>query len=179
MYITVDLATWIRDGRLSRWDRPQPVDAEVYPLQAVIFDLDALADVDGEPRAGLVDLAMSLFGAGVWVAVVGADTRDRLQPRVRELLGDGMAETIVSADDLTGPAGDTELYRLVLWELGIVAGEALVITGSERGGRAAAAAGLPVVTAVAPVSYDGLSADGCRRLQAQLVVGRLSCRAAS
>ena len=179
--MTADLATWTRDGRTFWWDRDQlpQADAEVYPLQAVIFDLDALADADGEPRSGVVDLAMSLFGAGIWVAVVSAGTRDWVQPRVRELLGDGMAETIVCADDLTGPAGDAELYRLVLWELGIVAGEALVIAGSERGGRAAAAAGLPVVTADDSVAYDGLLAGGCRRLQAQLVVDRFNCRAAS
>lgn len=176
MQITTDLATWTSPGRPFWWDQMQP-DAEVYPLQAVIFDIDALADADGEPRSGLVDLVLSLFATGIWVAVVGAGPRNWVQPRVRELIGDGMAETIVSADDLTGPAGDAELYRLALWELGIVAGEALVITGSEASTRAASGLGLPVISA-GTGGYDGLLAKGCRELQAQLVVDRYNCRAA-
>jgi beta-phosphoglucomutase-like phosphatase (HAD superfamily) len=151
----------------------------VYPLQAVIYDLEALScpDEPGEPRSGLVDLVLSLFATGIWVAVVGAGPRDRVQPRVRELIGDGMAETVVCADDLTRPGGDAELYRLALWELGIVAGEALVIAGSESSARAAAGIGLPVIGAGSS-SYDGLLASGCRELQAQLMVDRFNCRAA-
>ncbi|OMC06737.1 haloacid dehalogenase [Mycolicibacter heraklionensis] len=176
MQITTELATWTGPGRPFWWDQEHP-DAEVYPLQAVIFDLDALADADGEPRSGLVDLVLSLFATGLWIAVIGAGPRAWVQERVRELIGDGMAETVVSADDLTGPAGDAELYRLALWELGIVAGEALVIAGYESGARTAAAIGLPVIYAGSS-SYDGLSADGCRKLQAQRVVARFSCREA-
>ncbi|WP_234784813.1 HAD family hydrolase, partial [Mycolicibacter heraklionensis] len=123
----------------------------------------------GEPRSGLVDLVLSLFSSGLWIAVVGAGPRAWVQERVRELIGDGMAETVVSADDLTGPAGDAELYRLALWELGIVAGEALVIAGYESGARTAAAIGLPVIYAGSS-RYDGLLANGCRELQAQRVV---------
>jgi len=178
MQITTELATWTSAGRPFWWDQAQP-DAEVYPLQAVIFDLEALScpDEPGEPRSGLVDLVLSLFATGIWVAVVGAGPRNMVEPRVRELIGDGMAETVVSADDLTGPAGDAELYRLALWEMGIVAGEALVIAGSESAGRTAAALGLPVINAGSS-SYDGLSAKGCRELQAQRVVARFHCRAA-
>jgi beta-phosphoglucomutase-like phosphatase (HAD superfamily) len=180
MQITTELATWTSAGRSFWWDQVQ-TDAEVYPLQAVIFDVDALADEDGEPRSGLVDLVLSLFATGIWVAVVGAGPRSWVQARVRELIGDGMAETVVSADDLTGPAGDAELYRLALWELGIVAGEALVIAGYESGARTAAAIGLPVIHVASggdAAGYDGLSAAGCRELQAQRVVARFSSRAA-
>ncbi|MGV0626169.1 HAD family hydrolase [Mycolicibacter minnesotensis] len=176
MQITTELATWTGPDRSFWWDQAKP-DAEVYPLQAVIFDLDALSDAAGESRSGLVDLVLSLFAAGIWIAVVGAGPRSRVQPQVRELIGDGMAETVVSADDLTGPTGDAGLYRLALWELGIVAGEALVIAGSGPGSRAAAAMGLPVI-AVGAAGYDGLTAKGCRELQAQRVVARFSSRAA-
>ncbi|OBH15996.1 haloacid dehalogenase [Mycolicibacter terrae] len=175
MQITTELATWIRPGRPFWWDRVPPADdAQVYPLQAVIFDVEALADAEGEPRSGLIDLVLSLFAAGIWVAVVGAGPRDRVQPRVRELIGDGMAETVVTADDLTGPAGAAELYRLALWELGIVAGEALVIAGCDDNGRTAAAMGLPAVTTGSAGGYDGLLVEGCRQLQAQLMAARLS-----
>lgn len=178
MQTTTELATWTGPGRPFWWDQVH-TDAEVYPLQAVIFDLEALScpDEPGEPRSGLVDLVLSLFATGLWVAVVGAGPRDAVQARVRELIGDGMTETVVSADDLTGPAGDAELYRLALWELGIVAGEALVIAGSEAGARTAAAIGLPAIFADTD-GYDGLSANGCRELQSQRVVARFSCREA-
>lgn len=183
MQITAEQATWTAAGRPFWWGPAPltdvPVDAEVYPLQAVIFDLAALGDADdpGEPRHGLVDLTMSLFAAGIWVAVISAGPRDWVQARVRELVGDGMTETVISADDLTGPAGDAELYRLALSELGIVAGEALVIAGDESGWRTAAGLGLPVATP-GHSGYDGLSAAGCRELHAQRVVARLVDRAA-
>ncbi|OBI50089.1 haloacid dehalogenase [Mycobacterium kyorinense] len=177
MPITTELARWTSPGRPFWWDQVVQRDAEVYPLQAVIFDTDALADSDGEPRSGLVDLVLSLFVTGIWVAVVGAGSRDWVQNRARELIGDGMTETVISADDLTGPAGDAELYRLALWELGIVAGEALVIAGSEAGARTAAAIGLPAIF-TGEAGYDGLLASGCREVQAQRVVARFSCREA-
>lgn len=184
MQITTELARWSGPGRPFWWDGAQPEpDAEVYPLQAVIFDLAALSRTEDpeRPRSGLVDLVLSLFANGIWIVVVDAGPRSWVQLRVRELIGDGMAETVVSADDLTGPAGDAALYRLALWELGIVAGEALVISGCESGGRAAAAMGLPVITAGSgsyPADYEGLTASGCRALQAQRVVARFSSRAA-
>lgn len=177
MQITTELATWTSPSRSYWWDHVVQPDAEVYPLQAVIFDIDALADADGEPRTGLIDLALSLFATGIWVAVVGAGRRADVQSRVRDLIGDGMTETVITADDLTGPAGDAELYRLALWELGIVAGETLVIAGSEAGARTAAAIGLPAIF-TGDADFDGLSAQGCRELQAQRVVARFSCREA-
>lgn len=148
------------------WDRARPVDADVSPLRAVIFDLDALGyiDADGDiaPRAGLADLVLSLFVAGVWVGVVSPDHRDRVQPLVRQLVGDGLFETIVSADDVADTALDAELYRLALWEFGIAPESALAIVGSTRGRLAAEAAGLPVT---ARSDYDGLLVEGCRQLR--------------
>ena len=53
---------------------------------------------------------------------------------VRQLLGDGLVETIVTIDDLPEPdaelARSGELYRLALWEMGITARGALAVTGS-------------------------------------------------
>lgn len=176
--------TSVQEPRQFWWDRARPVDADVSPLRAVIFDVDALGyvDADGDiaPRAGLADLVLSLFVAGVWVGVVSPDRRDRVQPLVRQLVGDGLSETIVSADDLTRPGVDAELYRLALWELGITGGDALAIAGSDRGSWAAADGGLPVVAmddgpgfagfadVVAVLDdYDGLLVEGCRQLRTQ------------
>ena len=137
-------------------------------LRAVLFDLDALScpGTADRPRPGLADLVLSLFVAGVRLAVVGPGRRTRVQPLVRELVGDGMTETVISADDLTGPVGAADLYRLALWELGIAGAEALVIAGCEGNRRSAAALGLPVIAAGSR-GYEGLSAAGCRRLQAR------------
>lgn len=178
MHVTSEQTAPIRPARGFWWDRARPLDADLSPLRAVILDADALGDPDGTPRTGLIDLVMSLFVAGIWVGVVSAGRRDSAGTLVRHLIGDGLVETVVSADDVTRP-DDTELYRLALWELGITADSALAIVGSERGYRAAAAAGLPIVVGAADVGYDGLSVEDCRRLQRRSLVGRLRRRAAS
>jgi beta-phosphoglucomutase-like phosphatase (HAD superfamily) len=153
------------------WDRAGPVDAEVHPLRAVVFDADsALGEVgcddDLVPRAGLIDLVMSLFVEGIWVAVVSRHDREHAQTSVRQLIGDGLVETIVSADDLDQPGCASELYRLALWELGVRPESALAVGGSASSLRAARVAGLPVV--LVADGYAGgpelADAAGCRRL---------------
>jgi beta-phosphoglucomutase-like phosphatase (HAD superfamily) len=84
------------------------VDADVHPLRAVVFDADsALGEVgcddDLVAKPGLIDLVMSLFVEGIWVAVVSRRDREHAQTVVRQLIGDGLVETIVSADDLDQP----------------------------------------------------------------------------
>ncbi|WP_069601557.1 HAD family hydrolase [Mycobacterium kyorinense] len=143
------------------WDRAPSVDADVHPLRAVIFYADALDDLDGEPRAGLIDLVMSLFVAGIWVGVVSRRRRAWAETRVRHLVGEGLVETLVTADDLAQPGSDVELYQLALWELGITPAAALAFTGTGRGLRAAVAAGLP---AEFRAGYDDLSAADCQQL---------------
>jgi beta-phosphoglucomutase-like phosphatase (HAD superfamily) len=139
-------------------------------LRAVIFDADsALADIerdgDIDARAGLLDLVMSLFVAGIWVGVVSTRPRVWVEELVRQLIGDGLVETIVTVEDLpdTGADCDAELYRLALWEMGITHRSALAVTGSGRGWRAAVAAELPSVVVVS--GYDG--ADSLRAADCQ------------
>jgi beta-phosphoglucomutase-like phosphatase (HAD superfamily) len=242
------------------WDRGRPADAEVYPLRAVIFDLDALADIecdghrvafnaafaahgvdmewgvdeyrrllripdervriatglrrrglgtddlltdvladeiasskammfdelildaDVTPRSGLIDLVMEAFVTGVWVAVVTGGQRAWAEPLVRQLIGDGLVETVVTADDVVEPMPDPEVCRLALWELGIPAENALAIAGSAPALQTARSVGLATVAigtdgrcdAASAVevraSYDGtagaspLSIARCRRL---------------
>ena len=159
-------ATGQTRARSFWWDREPPAEADV--LRAVIFDADsALArierDGDMAARAGLVDLVMSLFVAGIWVAVVSTRRREWVETLVRELIGDGLVETIVTVDDLpdVDVHCDAELYRLALWELGITPESALAFTGSGRGLAAAVEAGLP--TDVRD-HYDGLLAGDCQQL---------------
>lgn len=148
------------------WDRTLPTDTEVAPLRAVIFDFDdAVADIeaDGElaARDGLIDLVMNLFVAGVWVAVVSTNRRTEVEPLVRELIGDGLVETIVTSDDADS-SDTTDLYQLALWEFGIDPQSALAVTGSSAGSRAASAAGL--ATSVVSADYeDFINAAACER----------------
>lgn len=153
-----------RSSRTFWWDRARPVDADVHPLRAVIFDLDAMADGEREPRSGLVDLVMDLFVAGIWVGVVSTRDREWAEASVRQLIGEGLVETLVTADDVAEPGDDVydvELFRLALWELGIGPQAALAFAGTGPGRHAAAAAGLPVQ---ARAGYDGLLTEDCQQL---------------
>jgi beta-phosphoglucomutase-like phosphatase (HAD superfamily) len=217
----------IRLARTFWWDRARPVDADVSPLRAVIFDMDgAMADIErdahraafnaafaafglpiawdvetyrrllsirderqriasdlhrrgfgkaSEPlathllaakravfancvldgdvtgRHGLIDVVMSLFVAGVWVAVVTPQPRAWVEPLVRQLIGDGLVETIVTGDDVTDTSAEPDVHGLALWEMGIGPESALAIEGSAAGLRAAARAGL--ATIVVPTEY--------------------------
>ena len=157
-----------RAPRTFWWDRARPIGADLHPLRAVIFDADALAEVDDDgdlaPRTGLVDLVMSLFVAGIWIGVVSTRGREWTVTLVHQLIGEGLVETLVTADDVTAPDDDVELYRLALWELGITPESALAFEGSDRGFRAAAAAGLPTLVVTNGYTDGQASATGCREL---------------
>jgi beta-phosphoglucomutase-like phosphatase (HAD superfamily) len=157
------------------WDRELRTDADV--LRAVIFDADsALAHIDRDcdvaARTDLIDSVMSLFVAGIWVSVVSAGARVQVETMVRQLLGDGLVETMVTIDDLPSPyaelARSGELYRLALWEMGITARGALAVTGSGAGLRSSAAAGLPTVV------VDALSAASCRQAHRRWWIDQLA-----
>ncbi len=64
---------------------------------------------------------------------------------MRQLVGDGVVETVVTADDVKKPMPDPEAFRTALWELGIPAENALAVTGSASGLRAATSTGLATV----------------------------------
>jgi beta-phosphoglucomutase-like phosphatase (HAD superfamily) len=157
---------------------------QVYRTKTAVFG-DCVLDGDIAPRTGLIDLVMSLFVAGIWIGVVSPRRREWVETLVRQLVGEGLVETIVTGDDLpepqADPARDVELYRLALWELGITPESALAVEGSRRGLRAAVAAGLPAVVVTGDYTagqefadavavhagYDGrdpLLAASCQRL---------------
>ncbi len=137
-----------RSARTFWWDRELPSEADV--LRAVIFDADSVLahierDCDMAARTELIDSVLSLFVAGIWVSVVSGGPRTQVEAMVRQLLGDGLVETIVTIDDLPEPDAELarggELYRLALWEMGITARGALAVTGPGAGLRSSAAAG--------------------------------------
>jgi beta-phosphoglucomutase-like phosphatase (HAD superfamily) len=138
------------------WDRTRPGSADVDPLRGVIFDLDAaVADID------LLDLVMSLFVSGVWVAVVSNGRRTEVEPLVRELFGDGLVETIVTADD-TESAEPSDLFALALWEFGIEPECALAVVGSSAAMSAATDTGIATVSTDDAADVDSVA--DCQRL---------------
>jgi beta-phosphoglucomutase-like phosphatase (HAD superfamily) len=89
------------------------------------------------------------------------------------LLGDGLVQTIVTADDVSTPTASGDAYRLALAELGAPAHDSLVFSGSQTGVRTAMSVGLAGVLvdpdiAGARADYDGLRIADCQRLHAQL-----------
>ncbi len=116
---------------------------EICATAAELFE-EMVLDADLSPRPGLVDLVMDAYAAGVEIAVVTGGRRNWSEPLVRQLVGEGLVGTVVTADDVddSGAGSGPEAYRLALWELGVSAENTLVITGSAAGVRDATAAGL-------------------------------------
>jgi HAD superfamily hydrolase (TIGR01509 family) len=154
---------------------------EIYTTKTMMFE-ELIPDVDLAPRPGLVDLVMDAFAAGVWVGVVTNGPRSWAEPLIRQLVGDGLVETVVTADDVKKPMPDREAHQSALWELGIPAENALAVTGSASGLRAATSAGLatvvitgdgtPDLPAAAAVRPDYGSGEPLRITECQRLHGR-------
>lgn len=167
-------------GRISA-----EVAAHVHRTKTEVFE-DSVLNGDVSPRAGLDDLVNSLYFAGVPVAVVSTGARRWVAPLVRQLIGDGIADTIVTPCDLPRPGRDPDLHGHALWELGIGPEGALAVASTARGYRAARAAKLATLvvatgytvgadyTGAAEVrtGYDGLLAGGCEILHRRYWAGR-------
>jgi HAD superfamily hydrolase (TIGR01509 family) len=117
---------------------------DIYTTKTMMFD-ELILEHDLAPRPGLVDLMMETFAAGVQVAVVTSGHRSWAEPLVRQLAGEGVVETVVTAEDVKKHMPDPEAHRHALWELGIPAEDALAVSGSASALRAANAAGLATV----------------------------------
>lgn len=117
---------------------------EITTTKTMLFD-ELILEADLSPRPGLHDLVMDAYAAGVCVAVVSNGERSWAEPLVRQLVGEGLVETVVTADDVTKPMPDRESYQHALSELGMAGENALAITGSASGLRAAKCMGLATV----------------------------------
>ncbi|RDH75985.1 HAD family hydrolase [Mycolicibacterium moriokaense] len=123
---------------------------DIFTTKTMMLD-EMILDADLTPRPGLIDLVTEAYAAGVEVGVVAGGQRSWVEPLVRQLVGDGVVDTVVTADDVHKPMPDAEAFRTAMWELGASADNALAITGSASGLRAATAAGL----AAAVITGDG------------------------
>ena len=100
--------------------------------------------------------------------MVSTGARSWVEPLVRQLIGDGIAQTIVTPDDLPHPGSEPDLHGHALWELGVGSEGALAVTSSARGLRAAAAAKLATLVVTTPYTagqdFTG-AVDGAMRLR--------------
>ncbi len=117
---------------------------EIYATKTMLFD-ELILDRDLAPRPGLVDFVADIFAAGVQVAVVTSGQRSWAEPLVRQLVGEGIVETVATVEDVKKTMPCPEAHRLALCELGITADSALAISGSASGLRAANSSGLASV----------------------------------
>jgi beta-phosphoglucomutase-like phosphatase (HAD superfamily) len=148
---------------------------QLCSTKATTLDQRILA-ADLDPRRGAVELITEGFTAGVAVGVVGDGRRRWVEPLVRQLVGEGLVQTIVTADDVGAPMPTADAYRLALADLGVTAQDVLLFTGSAAGLRNAHAVGLAGVlvdpaTAGVRADYDGLRVADCLRLRGRLRAG--------
>lgn len=158
-------------------------------LEAVIFDFDAPRGATERDAHMFRDLIWSLPCADIRVAVTAAGSRDRIEPLVRELIGDGVVEVLIAGDDVLRPKPDPEAYHRVLCELGVGAANVLAVEHSMTGFHTARSAGLATVvvttdeirghdfTGAAEVLDrhdwpDPLSASRCRRVHERWCIQR-------
>ena len=114
-------------------------------LEAVIFSLDAvLADPRADERL-LSEAVWDLHCNGIRVAVVTGGLWPAVQRPVRELLGDGAVEVLITGDEVSRPKPDPEVYQHALWQLGVRAADAIAVEDSAPGLRAALSAGVTTV----------------------------------
>lgn len=124
----------------------------VCTTKARTFD-ETVLEAGLSPRPGLEDLMNDAFAADVPVAVVTSGPRSWSEPLVRQLVGEGLVETVLSADDVVQPGANA--FRQALSELGVRPQHAVAITGSSRGLRAAASAELAAVLVGTPPRTGG------------------------
>lgn len=110
-------AFWWNRGRCT------PPDGQV--LQAVILSIDAaLADDSGEQGRHLGELVWSLHCEGVRVAVVTEKCGPAAYRAVRDLLGDGAVEVLVTGDEAVT---FTSACKRAVAELGVEQTAALIV----------------------------------------------------
>lgn len=140
-------------------------------------------------RPGLSNLIADLHRSGVRVAIATTGRRRWVDPLVRHVVGDGVAEVIITGDDVERLKPDPESYLTALGRLALRPDDVLAVEDSAIGLRAARSAGLAtlVVTNDYTVGQDFTGAaavrsgfdrpgqlltEGCREVHRQWWAGR-------
>jgi beta-phosphoglucomutase-like phosphatase (HAD superfamily) len=179
----------ISRSRSFWWDRARCAHADVPVLEAVIFDFDAPLAATERDAHMFRDLIWSLHCGDIRVAITAAGSRRRIEPLVRELIGDGVVEVMITDDDVVRPKPDPEVYQRALHELGVRPSAAMAVEHSKVGFHTARSAGLATIVvttlgirkldlagaAAVLDRYDcaePLSASRCRRIHEQFWINR-------
>lgn len=137
------------------WDRNGRSSIEVPDLQAVIFSLDAVLSDPRHDDGIFSEVVWDLHCAGVRIAVATQRHGSAVHRSVRDLLGDGAVEVMITGDEVARPKPDPEVYHLALWELGLRAEHVMAVEDSADGLRAALGAGLATVVVSTEKTHDG------------------------
>ena len=134
------------------WDRGRCVRSESPVLKAVVFSLDGVLG-DARLDADLFrESVWALHCSGIQVAIVTAAHRMRINRAVRDLLGDGAVEVMITGDEVSCPKPHPEVYQRALAELGVTAAYAMAVEDSADGLRAARGAGLATVVVTTEIT---------------------------
>lgn len=161
-------------------DRAEGLAADIHRTKTEIFRSRIVAG-HVAPRPGLAHLMRSLAENDIRIAVATTGRAAWVEPLLERVVGTGVAETVVTGDDVRRLKPDPEVYIRALERLDVRAENALAIEDSEVGLRAATAARVAtmVVTtdytvdqdfdgaAVVRGSFDGqepIDAASCRRI---------------
>ena len=114
---------------------------DIHQTKTALFtDRILTGEISGRP--GLSRLITDLCNSGVRVAVATTGRRRWVEPLVRHVVGQGIAQVIVTGDDVGLLKPDPEAYLKTLDGLALSAESALAVEDSAIGLRAARAAGL-------------------------------------
>lgn len=136
---------------------------DVHRTKTTMFTERVLnGEISGRP--GLSELVADLRESGVRVAIATTGRRRWVEPLVRHVVGAGIAEVIVTGDDVERLKPDPEAYLTAVDRLGLAPEEVLAVEDSAVGLRAALAAGLAtlVVTNGYTVDQDFTGAAAVR-----------------
>jgi FMN phosphatase YigB (HAD superfamily) len=171
------------------WDRARCAHAGAPVLEAVIFDFDAPLAATERDAHMFRDLIWSLHCGDIRVGITAAGSRARVEQLVRDLIGDGVIEVMITGDDVLRPKPHPEMYQRALHELGVSPAAAMAVEHSKAGFHTARSAGLATIVvttlctrkldfvgaAAVQDRYDcdePLSAERCRRLHEQWWISR-------
>src|SRR5262249_36126931 len=115
-------------------DRADELAAEIHQTKTELFRARILAGIVA-PRPGLINLVRSLVDDGIRIAVATTGRAAWVAPLLEQILGDCVAERVVTGDDVSRLKPDPEVYIRALERLDLPAENALAIEDSEVGLR--------------------------------------------
>lgn len=118
--------------------------AEIHQTKTELFRARVAAG-QISPRPGLNDLVCSLAQDGIRIAVATTGRAAWVNPLLEKIIGTGVAEIVVTGDDVSRLKPDPAAYLRALELLDVRAENALAVEDSEVGLRAAAAARLATI----------------------------------